>query len=1348
MSDAVLQTTIKAFDEFTASFQKFQKELKKTEQAENDTVQGTDKMNKSVTNLFTVLGQLGTLYAFQRGLREVMGTGREFELVIKQAQAVTGDFSATLRDLAMATKGGNLDMFGPTQLAQAYRELGAAGADVNDIIASTPNILEFGTAALLDTEKAAYGVLAAAKSFNIELTDSKQIVDAYTESMNLGALAGEDFQWIMGSAGAVAKMAGQDFREILSVGSAMRDSGIQAQDAGTAIKSALMQLMNPSTEARKLMDDLDISIYDASGKMKQWSDITAEFERVLSGYNEQSQQFILGTIFGTDGIRAMAISMNKGSDYLKDFTAGLKNADGATHQMASAMADTLDGSIRKVNTSMEKLKIEIFEDIEPLAVDFLNGILAVVEGFNSMDETGQRLIETLIGSGGIGAAILTLIALFNKLKVAILGAEALAGPPGWVIAAISLGISGLIQLAGAQKASAEAQETMNQKYTEWQQLVQSGVTAKNAADTVKQVDEINNLINKYDSLIAKRTELNNALDSNVLDDAKQIADYKSLRETEDGLDEVTKRLQELGLTIQQAKELRNELNKTAEKGRALMTDESQALAQNAVETKKAADAKLELIQRYLELSEGVKNQADIAKLSSTRQKELANVVSQLAGFYPDLVTQIDEHGNAVLFENKALASQIPIIQELSSSSISEARTRIEQERSKSATVIAETRKRLEVLMEEKRALLAAADIDNGNSSMTEREKQVRRASKFIWLGSEIKEATDTLSEHEKAIVSFNRALNNIDNSGSGDTSGDNTWTAPTGSGGSKNQASAAAKSYADAVNEALRPYKAAVDAAANSVGLLSVKEQYLAQVMESGNGTINDAVELNKVRAMQYGQLTQQQEALHKQAEAERLALVELQNSFANATNADAAKELRNEIDNLTQSIAQSSQAWWQAEQQKLTVLSQSKAAEEQRYQDAYQKATALMRHQVNMAGMSTAQQISYLTKLKNAHQWTTQQTWDLEEQIYSLRKKQLSDYLSDLETDYKAALDKIDAKTKSTVEQLRAKIDALNEDNTEAEREEATYQHSKKIADLQKERQYHELRTGKEHAQAIADIDEQIAEENRKYQLTQEKWIREDKKASYEQQIEDAEEAGQEERDRLEDHYNRVMSIMNNGAIDTLAVLSAKDSAFQAVAVNWMQSLMTGIESKEPEFLAKISKLLKQLDAYESEVSSSSSSSASSAIGEVEQAGALKSWYKNEIAYLTQLKQTGTSGEKEWANQALYLLNLLQNGNSGQKTWAEEQAAAIGLNIPSYDKGGYIFYDQVAQVHKGEYVLPASVVEAIRLMNPPPSSPSSDQSNGGTVIHNEQYFNAPLVGIEKQYLNDDTTVMYWPGMP
>ncbi|MHB8183563.1 MAG: hypothetical protein ACYDDN_07445, partial [Candidatus Desulforudaceae bacterium] len=68
LSDAVLSATIKAFDEFTQQFQKYQRELQKTDQTQKEASKSTDQMSKSAGTFLQTIGQVGALYAFQRGL--------------------------------------------------------------------------------------------------------------------------------------------------------------------------------------------------------------------------------------------------------------------------------------------------------------------------------------------------------------------------------------------------------------------------------------------------------------------------------------------------------------------------------------------------------------------------------------------------------------------------------------------------------------------------------------------------------------------------------------------------------------------------------------------------------------------------------------------------------------------------------------------------------------------------------------------------------------------------------------------------------------------------------------------------------------------------------------------------------------------------------------------------------------------------------------------------------------------------------------------------------------------------------------------------------------------------------
>ena len=1106
MSDAVLEATIKAFDEFSQQFQKLQSELKKTEQTQRQTAQGTEQLNRSASSFFQTIGNLGALYAFQRGLREVMSTGREFELTIKQAQAVTGDFSTTLRDLAMVSSGSKLDVYTPTQLAQAYRELGAAGATTNDIIAATPEILEFGTAALIDMESSAEAVLATAKSFNIALSDSRQIVDAYTESMNRGALTGEDFKWIMGSVGAVAKMAGQDFREILSVGSAMRDSGVRAMDAGTSIKAALLQLVNPSKETSDLIKELGINIYDASGQMKQWSDITAEFERALAPLNEQSKNFVMATIFGSDGIRAMATSINKGSGYLREFTDGLKNADGATNRMASAMADTFDGAIRRANASLERAKVLIFEDFAEGSVSFLESINTLIVGFNNVDEGTRKTIELLVGSMGLAVALgavasIIRVTVIPALQALGITASATLGPWGLLIGGVTT-LTGLFLTARITEAGARA-EMENHNKT----IIAAG-------------------------------------------------------------------------------------------------------------------------ENYLRLNDKLQTTKEGTSEYSTLQAQANGALQELARQMPEVVSAWNAEGEAIAINIDLLREKIRLTKEAqietAKKDVSEAQSRYDKAKSKVERLTSEFQLEQQRIKDE-------FDPSTYESWAKIRIDEIRAA--------QIEMAKARAEADRLYAIIFGEQYSSDAGAGRPKPSGGRTYSTVASGGGTR--------TYIP-----------------SEKGKTKTAEELAREQFEASRRWIEHKKALN--------QLSAEEEIAAWQRVAARY---------------QEGTELRMQAD----------EGLYQAKQR----LAQE---EKKLYDDAYQQAMDLMRHQVNMARMSTDQQIEYLQKLRDAHAWSTQQMMSIEEELYRLRKQQLVGYLSNLDDEYKEKLGAIEERTKANAKAIQDQIDVLEAESTQDEREETTRKHNERLKELLEQRHYHEIRTGKEHQKAIADIDKQIAEENLSYQRQQEEWAREDKKAALQQQLEDAREAGKEERDQLEEHYRKARKIAENGIMDVIAALAATGPEWLQTGKDLIDQLIAGLESGD---FSGVQSKIEQIRNQAPQPVTTPNIPVQKPLSDVTWQERL-AYYQTHVAEaMAEIARAGqvymqkwNAGDVEGARAAHRWADQIRKAIGQPMVWDQNTEKSPDVHN-SYDKGGPVLYDQIAKLHAGEYVLPANLVDAIRRMTP-----------------------------------------------
>jgi TP901 family phage tail tape measure protein len=447
-----LKIVIKAYDEFDRAFRNYINTLKQTSEAQKDVGKTGKEAAKGLDELYKVLGQLGVIYAFERGLQDIIQITREFEATITQASLIAGDFNKTLEKAALAAKG---SIYGPQQLAEMYRELGAAGLNTQQILKTSPDIMDFATAAMIDQAEAAQAVIAAIKSFGLTFDDTREITDAFTEAMNRTTLGGRDLVYALASVGSVAGKFGQSLEQTLAAVAALKDAGASAQDAATSVKSAILALVNPSKEAAEIMDALGIEIYDNSGRMKQWSDIVAEFERGLNGLTEAQKQQYLATIFGNDGIRAILTSLQMGSKHLYEIVRAFEEANGTTQIFALTMAETLDGAIRRTLGNMERLKITIGQDIEPLLRHIIDAIDLLVIGFQSLDPEIRAILELLLGAGGLAVALNTVLRIYNKFKVAI---SASLGPWGWVAAAITLAGTALAGYKGAQEKARIEQE--------------------------------------------------------------------------------------------------------------------------------------------------------------------------------------------------------------------------------------------------------------------------------------------------------------------------------------------------------------------------------------------------------------------------------------------------------------------------------------------------------------------------------------------------------------------------------------------------------------------------------------------------------------------------------------------------------------------------------------------------------------------------------------------------------------------------------------------------------------------------------------------------------------------------
>jgi hypothetical protein len=254
---------------------------------------------------------------------------------------------------------------------------------------------------------------------------------------------------------------------------------------------------------------------------------------------------------------------------------------------------------------------------------------------------------------------------------------------------------------------------------------------------------------------------------------------------------------------------------------------------------------------------------------------------------------------------------------------------------------------------------------------------------------------------------------------------------------------------------------------------------------------------------------------------------------------------IQEEIYSLKQQEGKSYQQW--TDEQKRLAEEREREIEKQSseyrqfYDTAFNDAMGYYRHVNSLARSSRDEQIQYLKDLSRAHEWEKSKMWTLEEELFRLYQGELKDQQKEFENAYNARIKAIERERDLKIQSIQDQIDALDEEKQSDGRTEAERQHNQKMADLLKQKQYHELRTGAEHAKAIVDIERQMNEESRDWERQIDDWRREDRKEVLQKQIEDIKKKADEEKEIWKQKYEEIKANWDNWA-DNFAEAAIND--------------------------------------------------------------------------------------------------------------------------------------------------------------------------------------------------------------
>lgn len=323
------------------------------------------------------------------GLGASIASAANFEKTMSGVKAVSGASAGEMKQLSdLALQLGADTSFSASQAAQGLEELVKGGISIGDIMGGGAKAaLDLAAAGGINLGSAAEIAADAMNSFNLKGGDLAHVADQIAGAANASSIDVMQFKLSLSQVGAVAKLAGQDFDSTATAIALMGAAGVKGQDAGTSLKTFLMNLQPTTKAAGMAMKELGIitadganQFFDASGKAKGMREIAEVLNRSLKGLTQQQKLQKLETIFGSDAIRAASILADGGAAAYDKMADSMGKVTAAS--VGAERLNNLSGSIEQLKGSVETAAITFGMAFLPMlkqgadaATGFVNSLL-------------------------------------------------------------------------------------------------------------------------------------------------------------------------------------------------------------------------------------------------------------------------------------------------------------------------------------------------------------------------------------------------------------------------------------------------------------------------------------------------------------------------------------------------------------------------------------------------------------------------------------------------------------------------------------------------------------------------------------------------------------------------------------------------------------------------------------------------------------------------------------------------------------------------------------------------------------------------------------------------------------
>ena len=420
---------------------------------------GVNKSENSITGLGKTIAGVVSAGAILKLGKDAITTGMNFDSAMSQVAATMGltqdeikstdGVFAKLRQTALDM--GSTTKFSSTEASQGLNYLAMAGLDADTMMKALPITLKMAGASGIDL------ATTCDKLTNIMSALGLASEDSATYMNNMGAVtdvfaltstkANTDVMGLYESisqVGATARVMQDPLTELSVATGILADNDIQASESGTILRNLLLSLTAPTDTARKVMDKLGFSVFDANGELRPMQDILQELNGKFSEMTTEEKMNIMNKIFNKTDLKGINALLEDSGGKWDKLQIAIEECEGSAEQMYKTQNDNLKGSLTELSSAVEGLKIAISDKLKPAIRPVVESMTKLVQEISKViqgTEDANPVLKALavVLTALAGAFVSVKIASFISSLASMVGALVLTiGTTGGLTGALGL----------------------------------------------------------------------------------------------------------------------------------------------------------------------------------------------------------------------------------------------------------------------------------------------------------------------------------------------------------------------------------------------------------------------------------------------------------------------------------------------------------------------------------------------------------------------------------------------------------------------------------------------------------------------------------------------------------------------------------------------------------------------------------------------------------------------------------------------------------------------------------------------------------------------------------------------